>query len=152
MARYLIAAKVVNIEPLVGIRYFKSDATSFTESGAGSVNLRGSVKDFTSLRSALGATFSRELAGKRGPIVLEARLAWEHEFKDRSARLDARFSGASGSNFEARGVEIDRDSALVGLGMRAQVDRNATLMASYAGRFNADIQAHQFSAAVRWEW
>jgi len=152
LVRYLIPVEMVNIEPLAGIRYFKSDAKSFTESGADSVDLRGSVRDFQSVRSALGATFSRELAGKRGPIIIEARLAWEHEFQDRSAKLDARFVGATGSDFVAKGVDVDRDSALVGLGMRAQVDRNATLMAQYAGRFNNDVQAHQFSAAVRWDW
>lgn len=150
--RYLITSTRVDFEPVVALRYQQINNDDFAETGADSVNLVSPGDNLHSLRSLVGVRFGKAHHSGNRVFIPEGRLGWEHEYKDTSANLDARFSGAPGSGFTVRGVDVPRDSLLVGFGVRVEMDENLALFADYDGRFNGKQRVHQVYAGLRFDW
>jgi len=77
-----------------------------------------------------------------------ANLGWAHAFGDTDGKTTNRF-GAAGNRFSVQGVRMDKNRALVGVGIEANVARNATLAVGYDGQFGSNTKDHAGSVQVR---
>jgi len=82
------------------------------------------------------------------PVALTANLGWAHAFGDTDGKTTNRF-GPAGNRFSVQGVRMDKNRALVGVGIEANVARNATLAVGYDGQFGSNTKDHAGSVQVR---
>ncbi|MEM6664341.1 MAG: autotransporter outer membrane beta-barrel domain-containing protein, partial [Pseudomonadota bacterium] len=129
----------------VGLAY--GNRGSFTETGAGVLNL--SVSDDKALQAktqiGIAAGLEREIEGMK--VKLDARLQWEHVFGDTSVTTTSAIPVA-GASFSTTSAAVDRDRLGVGLGAGLGISENATAHIRYDGAFGADTETHAISGGV----
>jgi len=81
---------------------------------------------------------------------LNVNLGWAHAFGDTHGKTTHRFAnmGATGS-FVAQGMRLDKNRALVGLGLQAQIAPNTTVSVGYDGQFGRHLRDHAGSVQVQ---
>lgn len=124
-ANYAIPMNGWTLQPLAALAVSRYKADGFAETGASALNLQVAGQTITSTRSIVGARASFEA----GPVTLEPRLAWSHEFGDVNAPITARLQGASATPFQASGTVLKRDALIVGLGAQSTVSQGVSLFA-----------------------
>jgi outer membrane autotransporter protein len=70
-------------------------------------------------------------------ITPHLEASWQHEFMDQGRGINAQFSGDGLGDFSVRTPNPSRDSALVDLGVDADINQTITVFADY------DVQAGQ---------
>ncbi len=114
-----------------GITIFQD---SFTESGAGAVDLQVQGQTTSSARSVLGAELAHGLPiGLSVPLQLMLRAGWAHEFASVSRSITAGFVGLPGAAFTVNGVSVPRDAAVIGVGASLAVLQSVDLFLRYDG-------------------
>jgi len=136
------------LTPFAAIDYTDIKLKSFTETGPAAVV--GAALAFDSQHekqtsSLLGVKW----AGNWGGIVPEAKLAWRHDFGDRTFDFDARFAGApAGSDHRQISARMDRESIVGGLSLAAAFGSKTTGRIGYQGRFNSDVTDHSIYGSL----
>ncbi len=117
--------------PSAGLTYVNLGIDSFSESGAGAASLNISNQSTESFRSRLGGVVSYQ--GKIGSVVMTPYLSafWQHEFLDNPALIASQFQGLPGGTFSVQTTRGDSDSALLGFGVNAELNKNITLFVDY---------------------
>ncbi len=117
--------------PNAGLTYVNLGIDSFNESGAGAADLNVNNQSADSLRSRLGGTVRYQ--GKIGSVILTPHLSafWQHEFLDNAANITSSFAGLPGGTFSVRTTRGDRDNALLGFGVDAELNKTITLFVDY---------------------
>jgi len=138
------------IEPSVGLQYISVSRDGFTETGAGSLNLKVDDQDYDSIQSSLGVRVAKPMKLDSGVVLVpEARAAWVHELGDERADMTAAFASATANKFTVSGAESGSDSGILGVGVRAQLPSSFDLFADYTSQFNADQVDHSLSVGVK---
>ena len=152
-AGYKLPLGDLNLKPLFGLGYVNGDTTAFTESGGGVYRLRvqgASAESFTGnlgVRAALG----RKTAN--GTLVTgEAHAIWQHEFLDDQQSVGASFAVLPGSGFTVEGTRFARDSAVLGVSVKARVASNTEVFLNYDAKLSSDYTANALFAGVRMDW
>jgi fibronectin-binding autotransporter adhesin len=149
---YALADRLV-ATPFVGVQATALDQANFTETGAGALDLAVGGQSVSSVRSSLGGRLSRDLdLGTGGLVNVSLKLGWAHEFSDTGSSGSASFAGAPGSSFVVQGAQRGRDSALVGIGVAAQLDPQSSLYLRYDGDIDGPDNAHAVTGGVRLTW
>ncbi|WP_205599754.1 autotransporter domain-containing protein [Arhodomonas sp. KWT] len=139
--------------PYVGLGYDRTDRDAFTESGAGTANLRVEEEAFTSVRSRLGIRINGSFDTDGGTSVTPAfGLGWSHEFGERSAVMTASFERAPGTSFAVEGTELERDRLLVHGGIGADYANGSSLRLQYMGSISGSDRHHSLSLTYRLRW
>jgi outer membrane autotransporter protein len=149
----LAALPGLRVEPVAGLRYAGLWRDGFAETGAGPVGLIVEDDQSDSLRTRLGVEAAWAVTVGGAALTPSARAFWEHELLDDDAAIRARFAGAPLlAGFTAAGVEVDRDSAVLGLGLAASAGEKLSLFVDYDARLNADLTEHAVSGGLRVRW
>jgi outer membrane autotransporter protein len=144
------------ITPEAGLQYTHLDVDSFTETGAGALDLSDGEQDINSLRSHVGFNLDKAVhVGSGVTIIPELRAQWYHEFMDDSRGVSTSLTGAPTlGSFNVNTFSPQRDFALVGVGLN-------TAFTGYKGVpvglfINYDVQvgqsnyiAHSVSTGIR---
>ena len=129
--------------PTVGLEYVKLNVNGFTETGAGSADLLVKSQDADSLKSRIGTRIDRPFTAKGIGLDPEVRVAWQHEYMDDSRNISAQFADPNAtSQFTVHTTDPQRDSALLGAGIKAQLTKNFDLYLDY----NAQVGQKNFVA------
>jgi outer membrane autotransporter protein len=64
----------------------------------------------------------------------------------------ATLGDATGASFSVTGINIPRDTAVLGLGLSAEAKRNLRLYADSSAELNSVQRAVVFSAGMRYQW
>ncbi|MBC7283266.1 autotransporter outer membrane beta-barrel domain-containing protein [Hoeflea sp.] len=104
------------IAPLTTLDAAWSGHGSFTETGAGALDLTGASEDWTRFDTGLGASFAPTMATETGPVTLEGPAVWEHAFEDVVPDQALSFAG-SPTGFTVRGPDARRDRLRPGAGL-----------------------------------
>ena len=140
---HLVDTESMYFTPTVSVTWSDTEVDSFVEHGL--FDLQISDYDADSLVSKLGFRWG----GKIGLAETELSLAWAHEFGDTDR--DVRVGFVNGpTTFQLNGIEPDRDSAIVGLGVNLITHDVVTFYVDYDGEFRSDFDAHSISAGMRW--
>jgi len=82
------------------------------------------------------------------PVAVTANLGWASAFGDTKAKTSNRFGTAS-SLFSVEGTRMDKNRALVGVGVEASLTPNATVAVGYDGQFGSNTRDHAANVQVR---
>jgi len=82
------------------------------------------------------------------PVALTAHLGWAHAFGDTVAKTSNSFAGTS-NRFSIEGKRMDKNRALVGVGVEARITPNATLAVSYDGQIGSHDKNHAGSVQFK---
>ncbi len=135
--------------PFAGLSYDRLMMNSFTESGAGSLNLTVAPQTAESLQSTLGLRFSQKWVSDARTYTPYFSLGWRHEFDDQSRPISARFATGVGSPFTVATGRYARDGTAVGLGFSAALSKTVTAKLDYAGDFRSHFVSTVVNADVR---
>ncbi|MCP3867327.1 MAG: autotransporter domain-containing protein [Gammaproteobacteria bacterium] len=141
------------VEPLAALHWSRQHQDSYSEKGAGALNL--SVPENTQhfLRGILGVRTTLPVTTAAGTrLALESRAAWSHDFRD-SGAVSARFAAdPGGAPFAISGVSLPRDSAHLGIGIAGETRKNLRFYADLDTELNSRQQSIVISAGIRYRW
>ena len=144
---YTHEVRGIAVQPIAAVRYGSLTTDSFTETGAGSLNLTSSGDTNQATDTILGVRMSTVWRTSDAIIVPQARIAWTHTFGEVTPDLAMAFAG--GGDFTVIGVTRDRDALALGVGLNAVVGEDTTAYIDYAATLSSDQDAHALSGGVR---
>jgi fibronectin-binding autotransporter adhesin len=118
--------------PTLGLQYAHLDVDSYMEDGLDPADLSVAKQEADSLRSRLGGHVS--YIYHMGTVILTPHLdaSWQHEFLDQSQGINAQIVSLGGTPFSVRTPNPSRDSALIDVGLTADLNGQVTLFGDYA--------------------
>jgi uncharacterized protein with beta-barrel porin domain len=126
--------------PVASLQYVHLRVDAFHEDGSTSLAIGG--QDDDSLRTQLGleARYTTALQTPLGRMTFtpHLRASWQHECMDNNDGITASFNGTGGGSFVVQGVQPERDSAFLDLGIDAGVAQNVTLFVDYQSQAGQD--------------
>jgi uncharacterized protein with beta-barrel porin domain len=130
-------------------RYFHVDQTSFSESGASSLNLAVSPAALNTLYSRVGVAIAQPMTLGDTSMLPEFRAAWLHNFLDTQGQFAASLVGAGTASFNQVGAAIGRDAGDLGVGVSFAIAQT-TLPGQMSGfvQYDATLAAHQTANAI----
>ena len=104
------------ITPLASLQVSRVRVGSYTETGAGDINLRVDSQSYDFVQSGLGVKAERIIDYAGGKYSPEVHAKWLHDFSSTTMQQNAAFTGG-GTAFTTRGIDQDRDLYNVGAGV-----------------------------------
>jgi len=102
------------ITPRVGLSYFHIDQASFSEGGAGSLDLVVNPAALNALYTRVGFAIAQPIMLGGTSILPEFRAAWLHNFLDTQGQFAASFIGTGTASFSQVGAPVGRDAGDIG--------------------------------------
>lgn len=142
------------IEPLAGLTFAQLWRPAFSENGANAVSLQADSENATRLVSRLGATLTMPIALEGGKLLRPwLRAFWAHDFLDTQGELIASFAGATApGTFTINTADPDRNTALVGAGLKLEINPTASVVIAYDGEWSRNADVHSISASGTMRW
>ncbi|MDD2710243.1 MAG: autotransporter domain-containing protein [Verrucomicrobiae bacterium] len=121
---------------------------SYTEDGAGALNLAIDRQDVTSLQSGLGWRMQYNWRIKDITLTPSAFASWQHEFDQNKRDITSSIGG--GSSFAMSTTDPQRDFANVGCGIGVQVNETISVNLSYGTQVgDSSYSEHTVNGGVR---
>lgn len=135
-----------SVEPFAGLAYVHVSTDDFAEKG-GAAALRGRGSSLDTGFSTLGARLGTQLTDQ---TALRAMVGWRHAFGDTIPGSTNAFAGSV--PFTVSAVPLAADTAVIEIGIEAQVRRNMTLSASYSGQFANKLSDNGIKVALNYKF
>jgi uncharacterized protein YhjY with autotransporter beta-barrel domain len=137
---YEFHAKHWTFGPTLGLQYVHLNVDPFSENGGCSADLAVDNEYSNSLRSRLGGRVSYEMLDHGDHVIFTPYLdaSWQHEYWGGAGLITSSFSELGGSDFTVATPGVSRNSALLALGLDADISRQVTLFTSYQVQAGAD--------------
>lgn len=122
---YDIKVSQITVGPVVNAQYTYFGVGSFTESNAGSLDLRMDRRNVNSFQTNLGGRIAytwKPEAGTR--IIPECRIFWNHEYLQGATGMGASLGGGAGPHFNSITTPPSRDSVFAAIGINGQFGKN----------------------------
>jgi len=141
------------LQPLASLQYVSLDLDPYTESGGASA-LGFDDQTYDSLKGALGARLTSRLIETARDCHIDGQLRgrWVHEFGDDRSNVDAHFATDPAAVFTVSDADLAPDSAVLGAGLSADLNRQTRVYVDYDTRLNRDESLYVISAAVQYRW
>ena len=124
-----VVAKRYAFDAYVGFRYADVQGDSYTETGAGALNLRIDSSKYSSAESVMGFRLAADI--KANGVVVRPHIhgAWLHDFSGKPTEVSARFasSGANAPNFTVEGRERGEEGFSGGFGLSFHMGHRITV-------------------------
>jgi outer membrane autotransporter protein len=131
----------------------RNHTDSFTETGAGSLNLETNSNNTDSYQSGVGVKLSRELkAAKDFTLTPEFGAKWFHEFGDTEANINARFAEAPAGSYVITNETTKRDAGVFSLNLTAKKGDMLSFFVGYDLGITEDQISHGFTGGLRFNW
>ena len=140
------------VSPFLGLAYDRLMLGSFTESGAGALNLALAGQTAESLRSTLGVKVSRQFKPDWCDLTPYASLGWQHELENQSRALAAQLASGGTGTFTVMTADVARDAALLGAGLSMDWTPGFSTRLAYESALRSDFSANTFSGSMRWRF
>jgi outer membrane autotransporter protein len=140
------------LTPLASLQASRIHVDSYTETGAGDVNLRVNSQSYNFVQSSLGIKAERLMQSANGSYAPEVHAKWLHDFTSTTMQQTTTFSGGT-IPFVTQGVAQDRELFNVGAGLTFLSckcgEKTWTAKALYDYKWNqSNYSAHQVSLIV----
>jgi outer membrane autotransporter protein len=135
------------LEPYASIGLWSLHLNGFTESG-GNAALRNGGEDWNHTVSTLGARASVPVHDR---VTLNADVSWRHLYGDTTPKSAFTFREGS-DRFTVRGTPLNRDAAIIGLGVGVQLTDNMKIGLQYDGELGARGQSHSGRVVFEMKW
>jgi uncharacterized protein with beta-barrel porin domain len=143
----------ITATPLVSFLAMRNHTDSFTETGAGALNLQSDSHDTDSYQSGVGVKVSREFqTAKDFFLTPEFGAKWLHEFGDTEANINARFAGEPAGSFVITSDTTERDAGVLSLSLTGKKSDMLNFFVSYDLAVTTDQIGHGFTGGLRFNW
>ena len=138
------------VTPFASLQGVVFDQDSFTETGAGAINLHVQDEKTNSAFGVLGTELAYALpAGFAAPLMISGRVGWAQEFADTGRTASAFFDGTpSAATFTVTGAPVPGNAVVFGAGL-ALAAPGFDLFARYDGATGDGGSVHGGSAGLR---
>jgi subtilase-type serine protease len=146
---YSMKAGPVALEPFANLAYVDVHTNAFQERG-GAAALTAQEGNTAMTFSTLGAHATTQLGGSLANATLRGTLGWRHAFGSTTPTSSLAFASA-GSAADIAGAPIDRDAAVVVVGLDIALSPVSTLGFAYSGQVgpNTTDQSLQANLSLR---
>jgi outer membrane autotransporter protein len=150
-AGYDLPVGGLEVQPIGAVQYISLWRDSFTETGAGAVDLNVASARADSFRSYLGGrvVYPMDVLGQC--LLPEVRAFWVHEYAADTRNITNQFA-AGGPAFLIYGQNLGRDWGNFGLGLSMQLGNRARIGLHYEADVTANSVAHGGMAQVQVTW
>ncbi|QXQ06454.1 autotransporter domain-containing protein [Sphingosinicellaceae bacterium] len=136
----------ITLRPFVGFDFSRGRVNSFTETGAGALNL--TVASINARRS--DAMAGVDLGSKTSlGFSPYARLAYRYDVKNHYRNVSAYFNGDPTTEFTVAGVRPGRSEGDVDAGVSYGISPGSSVFVGYEGTFRKDTRSSGVSAGFR---
>ena len=144
--------KQLTTGPTATVKYSRLWIDSFSESGAGSLNLHIADQRAESFQLGLGWRAEYELKCGKKTVAPQVHASYQHEFSNDGRTIEARLEG--GSNiFQVTTDEPTRDFALVGSGITVELTESVSFNAGYDAQVGQrDYVAQSFYGSIHFSF
>ncbi|CAI1160569.1 Extracellular serine protease precursor [Serratia ficaria] len=142
---YRLRYESASVEPFVNLSYVRLHTDAVQEQG-GAAAL--SVKDETmnTFYSTLGLRGATDIPVSGVDVTLHGNLGWQHAYGDTDTSAQMAF--ATGDSFATKGAPVDKDVAVVGVGLDVPLTRSTRVGVSYQGQYGSQLQANSVNAQL----
>lgn len=147
-ASYDLPQSTWTLQPLAGLSVTHNRNDAFTETGAGALNIQANAQSTTSSKTLFGARALFEFSG----IHVQPRAIWSHEFGDVNKGLSAQLQGSPAAAFITYGVDLPRDSLIIGTTIAGKTKDGLSLFADVQGEFNSRQTGMALLVGMRKSW
>ncbi len=140
------------LQPYGALQYIYLRQNNYTESGAGVLDLAVSGIDANSLRGLVGSRLQYDRPLDNGRLLPELRALWLHEFLDPTSVVNAYFGPIGGGSFAVSGLNLGRDWAILGAGLRYELAGGWNLYGNYDAQLNTQQVFHVGSGGAYYQW
>jgi outer membrane autotransporter protein len=143
----------ITATPLASFLAMCNHTDSFTETGAGALNLETNSNNTDSYQSGVGVKLSREFkAAKDFTLTPEFGAKWLHEFGDTEANINARFAGETAGSFVITSSTAKRDAGVLSLNLTGKKSDMLNFFIGYDLGLTEDQISHGFTGGLRFNW
>lgn len=140
------------LTPSVELGYSLHRQNSFTENGAGDLDLHVRTATSQTVRTGADLALANHLdLGNGAALVPEAALGWRRDTPLDDRGIQASFSGYS-QGFTSYGDDSPADELLLRAGVIHRDAAGLTRFLRYSGTLSDHFQAHGLEAGCRWEF
>ena len=143
----------ITATPLASFLAMCNHTDSFTETGAGALNLESDSNHTDSYQSGVGVKLSREFKAARDfTLTPEFGAKWLHEFGDTEANINARFARETAGSFVITSSTTKRDAGVFSLNLLGKKSDMLNFFAAYDLGITNDQISHGFTGGLRFNW
>ncbi|MFH1411604.1 MAG: autotransporter outer membrane beta-barrel domain-containing protein [Candidatus Omnitrophota bacterium] len=148
---YTFEEEGFEITPIASLQYTRLHIGDYTETGAGSLNLKISDQDYDVLESGLGLKIAYPIKEKSMTIIPEIHSSWYYDFIGDKAQTTSKFTGG-GASFETNGADPAQHSFDVGAQLTLLTQKNISLILNYDLELKEDFSAHSGAVTVKYDF
>ncbi len=138
-----------SVSPIVSVLYSRLAIDSYTESGAGSLNLDVDDQTAHSLRTRAGARLAGQYQIGDTVVIPQLRAMYQNEAEDQSRSVTARFAGGAGGSFGFETTDIGQHSAILGAGVTVVTQDSLSWYVDYSTELGrAEYLAHNIRVGL----
>lgn len=148
---YTYETEGYEITPIATLRYTHLRLEDYTETGAGSLNLKVSKQSYNSFESGLGGKIAYPVVMDDLEFTPEIHAMWLYDFIGDKQEVSSQFSGGGGS-FKTNGIKPAQHTFNAGTEWTFVVTDNVDLIASYDLMLKEDYSSHGGTVTVRYNF
>lgn len=114
--KHIALGREITLTPFASLQASNIQVDSYTERGAGDLNLDVEDQDYNFAQSGLGVKLERAIQVGKNTLTPEVHSQWLHRFSSTTMEQTVMLTGG-GSAFDVEGIEQDRDMYNVGAGI-----------------------------------
>jgi uncharacterized protein with beta-barrel porin domain len=135
------------VTPGAEFRYLHLDTDSYTETGAGPLNLTVSSRGIDAVETAFGAKIAWPIKTSMGDLAPSLKAAWVHSYNGGSITTNAQLQGVA---FQTSTPRIGSDGLELTAGMQLSRIDNFSLRLEYDGEFRSHYTSNAGLLNVRY--
>jgi len=124
------------LTPLASLQYTRVNIHSYTETGAGDINLRVASQGYDFLQSGLGTKVERDFSYHNVALVPDIHVEWMHDLMNPTLAQSANFTAPGAPSFVTQGLSIDRNTYRVGTALTLLSCKCTTAKLSVEGGYD----------------
>ena len=148
---YSFFYKKLSLTPLVSFQYMHLHTGSYTETGAGALNLNVASQDYDLAQTGIGAKLAYPLDLKCGTLTPDLHFKWLYDWVGDKQATTAGFSGG-GTSFATNGFNPAQSAYDFGVKLNFKTKYNVTIGLDYDFLFKADYYEHYGTVNVKYSF
>ena len=136
------------VTPMASVQYTHLDVDSYTETGAGPLNLNVADQDYDLVQTGLGLKASFDVVTKSGTLSPGVRAMWLYDAVTADQTITSTFAGG-GTSFDTRSPDAARHGAIVGVSLTYRMSDYLSLGAAYDAELRDRYLGHSGILALR---
>ncbi len=149
--RYDIEDRGFRVTPLVSLEYIHLNLDSYTETGAGDLDLHVNAEGFDFLQSGLGMKIAYPITDHNGTYIPEVHGEWLYDFIGDKEEVTSTFTGG-GASFKTSGFRPAQNSFDLGTGVTFLSKNNVSLEGVYNLDLKSGYVSHSGNVALNYNF